>query len=225
MRRGFFRFSIGVFQTNPRTALHSLPPDDLSPMIRPTLPHPRLMALALSLMLATGTAQANQRQDAARIEKLGTMVAQFSRQGDQEHRIVTRLQDCALTITHFKTNADGAERMEWQDEIPLASMRFNDPDTEGKLAQSAGFQREGEPIFRVLMYKVLEPQFIARLIPTEKDPRAPVKPGPIIAGTQYSIGERQRGGITYIGVRDADTPEAFARAIVDYKASYCQLIG
>lgn len=188
---------------------------------------PRLTALSLALIasLAADTAQANQRQHAAQIEKLGTMIAQFSRQGEQEHRIVTRLQDCDLTITHFKTKADGRERMEWQDDIPLKAMLFNDPDAEGKLAQSAGFDREGEPVFRVLLYKVREPQHITRLIPTEKDPQAPVRPGPIIAGTQYSIGERQRGGITYQGIRDPNAPEAFARAIVAYKATYCLLIG
>jgi hypothetical protein len=193
---------------------------------------PKRFAVPLALCLATLSAatgqqaQANQRQAAAQIEQLGTMVAQYGPGRTITHRIVTRLQDCDLTITHFKPYSDNAERIEWQDEIPLSAMLFNDPDDQGNFSHPTAFgQREGEPIFRVLMYKVLEPRFIARLVPTEKDPRAPVKPGPIIAGTQYSLGERQRGGITYLGIRDPNAPEAFARAIVEYKANYCQLIG
>ncbi|WP_407493554.1 hypothetical protein [Pseudooceanicola sp. MF1-13] len=192
-----------------------------------TIRHIAAITLAV-LPLFPLPATADRTSDAARVEALGTAEIQFDLTGRAEHRMETQVDECTLTISHYKIAADGSKQLEWRDTIPMAGLVFPDALPDGTVAQRILMPIDDTTTSAIhnLRYRTEAPLAISRLVPADKDPLPPFAPGPIIDGTAYVIATRHRGGVTYMDLNPDNTaPDDFANAVIQYRAQHCTLIG
>ncbi|PTV97167.1 hypothetical protein C8J27_101277 [Rhodobacter aestuarii] len=209
----------------------------------------RLAKAAVALLALCGLVQpvkADQASLAAEIAALGTREVS-SPEGPKRDWLETEVSDCTLHWRKYVQEPGQEKYLLSADAIPLEGVlfrkvrNFNEmtkPDAATKAPNdgapalaavepvpSAPETTPPEQVLLYLDYTMTSGWVVERLVPVEKDPRAPFRSGPVIAGRAYVIAERNRGGVFFQGLQDLDLPNRYLHAIETYRDSYCRLLG